>query len=169
MAFTFCTHAHSHVISQWAFVSKSQKSVWVSWPPPCTKTNSASANPLTSIGLKGPLAAMTPQLPCDISGLSEKNPSLIAHEHLSLTMSAQGWHIDSLPSVQSSAAALLIISVRSLFFSICADSTAQIIYRGSKAIIHTHLLSHLWFLSQFECLTPSSPLQTLSTITFKYR
>lgn len=134
MAFTFCTHAHSHVPFRSLY--------------PRHRGLGILASPqLISIS---PPAAMTPQPPCDISGLSEKKPSLIEHEHLSLTMSTQGWHIDSPPSVQSSAAALLIISVRTLFFFfISADCNAQIIHRASKAIIDTHLQSHIWLLSPF--------------------
>ncbi|KAF3695864.1 hypothetical protein EXN66_Car011540 [Channa argus] len=39
---------------------------------------------------RGLSALMNPLLPCEISGLPEKSPSLIEHESLLLPMSAQG-------------------------------------------------------------------------------
>lgn len=49
-----------------------------------------TSNPITSVHPRGLPALMNPLLPCKISGLPEKSPSLIKCEFLLLAMSAQG-------------------------------------------------------------------------------
>lgn len=65
-------------------------------PPPLTDAHihtpspTLSAHPITSISPRGLGALMSPPLPCEISGLPERSPSLIDRESRLLTMSAQG-------------------------------------------------------------------------------
>lgn len=94
------THRHAHVCTDalWlcTFVSASHTTVFLYFFPPLTDAHihtpspTLSAHPITSISPRGLGALMSPPLPCEISGLPERSPSLIDRESRLLTMSAQG-------------------------------------------------------------------------------